>query len=160
MSKPVSKYLKYILVAAVLIGLVIIIFAARNITETVETVDQSSAPKPAAIANDSQVLRKGVFSNADAVHSGSGTASVIQTNQGLVIKFENFKVTAGPDLLVYLTKNNFENTKSPGEFVSLGKLKSTSGEQVYALPDNASEYASIIVWCRAFSVSFTGAVLR
>lgn len=101
----------------------------------------------------------GVFQDADAIHKGSGTATVTETADGPVIVFsKDFKVTPGPDLLVYLSPN--EAASPLGEFVSLGKLKSNSGSQAYNLPDNYKDFKSVTVWCRAFSVKFTYANLE
>ena len=44
----------------------------------------------------------------------------------------------------------------------LGTLKGNIGNQQYALPATLelSDAATVVVWCRAFSVSFGAAVLR
>lgn len=137
------------------------VFAYTNIAEkpavTVDqtplaSIDQSKEPQP------DKVLGTGTFTDGDAVHKGSGTAKVIQTSTGPILKFENFSTTIGPDLFVYLSPNK------PGEplgaFASLGKLKSNTGDQSYILPANLKDYKSVVVWCRAFSVTFTAAELQ
>lgn len=104
-------------------------------------------------------ILQGTFVDADAIHSGAGTAVVTQTNDGPVLVFkDDFSVTAGPDLLVYLSPNAAGDPL--GEFVSLGKLKSNNGEQVYTLPDNYKDYKSVVIWCRAFSTKFSYADLK
>lgn len=103
--------------------------------------------------------RSGTFQDADAVHSGSGTATITETPDGPVLVFsEDFSTTSGPDLFVYLSPN--KSADPLGEFVSLGELKSNSGAQAYNLPDNYQDFESVTVWCRAFGVKFTYANLE
>lgn len=49
-----------------------------------------------------------------------------------------------------------------GNTLYLGSLRATNGSFNYVLPADLrlSEYRSVIVWCRAFSVLFTWADLR
>lgn len=150
-----------------LIVLVVIgggLFALRNVTEKAEVVDQGSKPAAQAIDTKSQAtktLKQGSFINVDGFHKGTGTVQIIKTDQGNIVKFSSdFSVTNGPDLFVYFSKTADENNKDPGDFVSLGKLQKTSGEQVYKLPDNIDGYKSVMVWCRAFKTTFTLAPLR
>ncbi len=56
----------------------------------------------------------------------SGTAQIFLTNTLYMLKLENFSTTNGPDLKVYLSK-----AASPTDFISLGDLKSTNGNQGY-----------------------------
>lgn len=101
----------------------------------------------------------GVFQEVDSVHKGSGTATITQSSGKPVIVFsQDFNVTNGPDLYVYLSPN--ESANPLGDFVSLGKLKSPSGSQAYNLPGNYKDYKAVTVWCRAFNVKFTYANLR
>ena len=102
---------------------------------------------------------QGTFVDADAIHSGEGTAVVTQTNDGPVLVFKSdFSVTPGPDLFVYLSPNAAGDPL--GEFVSLGKLQNDKGEQVYTLPDNYQDFKSVVIWCRAFGTKFSYADLN
>lgn len=107
-------------------------------------------------------LKSGSFNQLDAAHGADGQAVIRQTSQGPVLSFENFNAKPGPDLFVYLSKDQgLNSTRSgPGEFVSLGVLKSTQGPQVYALPENYDEFNSVLIWCRAFSILFSAADLQ
>jgi hypothetical protein len=68
------------------------------------------------------VLRQGLFGKIDFIHQGSGTAKLIQNSDGKhFIRFEDFKVTNGPDLYVYLVADA-ENVDND-EFVNLWRLK-------------------------------------
>lgn len=145
-----------LLVVLILLGTVVI----RNVVlEKVETVSQTGI----TLNKDDikKVQGSGSFVDIDLIHKGSGKAVVLNTDQGVVLKLEEFKVTPGPDLFVYLSKNkNIKETQELGEFISLGKLKSYSGEQMYNLPANYKEYNSVVIWCRAFGVLFSVAELQ
>jgi len=140
------------------------LFAIKNITQKAETIDQGNAPAGVATGTespDTMPLKQGKFIDADGFHKGSGTAQIIRTGQGNIVKFSSdFTVTNGPDLFVYFSKTADENNKDPGDFVSLGKLQKTSGEQTYKLPDNIEGYKSVVIWCRAFKTTFSLAPLR
>ncbi len=148
------------------------VFALTNIGKETETIDQSNTPaaEPAAspdsptdnpAVSSASTLKQGEFMDADGFHKGSGTAQVMKTNEGNIVKFSSdFSVTNGPDLFVYFSKTADENDKDPGDFVSLGKLQKTSGEQTYKLPDNLDGYKSVVIWCRAFKTTFSVAPLK
>lgn len=113
------------------------------------------------IDNSKTPVKSGDFIEIDFVHRGTGKASVYATDKGSILQFENFKVTDGPDLYVYLSKNNLASQSDElGEFINLGKLNSSEGEQSYILPDNYDEYDTVVIWCRAFGVLFSSATLN
>jgi hypothetical protein len=160
-----SKRTTIIGVIALTLGIVSIIgvsaVAYINITneKPVLTVEQNSNITTTEV-NDTypdQAIATGTFKDGDAVHQGSGTAKIVTTSTGPKLLFENFSTIPGPDLFVYLSPN--AANEDLGEFVSLGKLKSISGDQVYDLPENYQDYKTVVVWCRAFSVTFTFAEL-
>ena len=91
----------------------------------------------------------------DGIHNASGKAIVLHLEDGsAVLRFEDFRVTNGPDLYVYLATD-----KSASDYIDLGRLKANSGNQNYDLPAGAdlSKYNNIVIWCKAFSVYFGGA---
>jgi hypothetical protein len=165
-----------LLVVIVLLGAAVGvgIFAYKNISEkpavTVEQDENIAIPKVSNDVNSqndgnisqtpaNEVVLSGQFKDGDAVHSGSGSVQVVQTTDGPVLSFgEDFKVTNGPDLLVYLSPN--PAGEDLGEFASLGALRSNSGAQAYNLPDNYKDYKTVVIWCRAFSVTFSTAELN
>lgn len=105
-----------------------------------------------------KVSYSGEFKDADATHKGSGTLHVAEINNVPTLSFEqNFVVGEGPDLYVYLSKN--ETSQGLGEYVSLGKLTSLNGQQSYKLPDDYQDYKSVVIWCQKFSVPFATADL-
>ena len=64
---------------------------------------------------------------------------------------DNFEITNGPDLFVYLGKDG-EYDKN----ANLGGLKGIVGGQNYLIPREIgiSKYNEVWVWCRAFGVGF------
>jgi hypothetical protein len=95
-------------------------------------------------------------------HTTTGTARVIeQANGSRVLALVDFETDAGPDLFVYVTARTTEGNDVDGA-TRLGALKGNIGNQQYALPAGLElrGAATVIVWCRAFSVSFGAATLR
>ncbi len=111
------------------------------------------------------IVASGQFRDADAVHKGSGDALLYALPDGRhLIRFENFRTTNGPDLVVYLAKHPSPASAddvTDGGFLSLGKLKGNVGNQNYLLPDNIdiSAYGSVVIWCELFGVLFSPADL-
>ncbi len=118
---------------------------------------------PAAAA---AVLAQGEFVDADAVHKGSGNATLYQLPDGShVIRFEEFRSTNGPALVVYLAKH--ANPKNAADvtdngFVNLGKLKGNVGNQNYSIPAGTAidDFNSVVIWCELFDVLFSPAALN
>lgn len=126
-------------------------------------------PPPAAevlteIDKTAAVVARGTFIHADPsdpVHWGKGSVSVRRDS---VFLDENFEVGPGPKYHVYLVPK--APIRRSGDlkdqmFVDLGRLRSFKGSQRYAVPAGVdiSKYASVIVWCEAFSVLITPADL-
>ncbi len=94
----------------------------------------------------------------DGIHDAEGIATEIRLEDGReFIRFENFKVTNGPDLFVYLATD-----KSASDFIDIGNLKANIGNQNYQVPDGTdlAKYNTVLIWCKAFSVLFGSADLK
>jgi len=116
------------------------IFNSASMAQEVTT----EAPNPQAIA--------GQFVDADRFHTGEGSFEIVEEDGQRILQFsEDFNITRGPDLFVWLTKG--DNTK---EFVNLGRLENRKGVQSYVIPEdvNLDDFDRVIIWCRAFSVLF------
>lgn len=141
-----------ILILIVLVGgwLASPLFFDTEISESLEDITGSSSP-------DLETILQGSFVGL-ANHNAVGSAKLLKMGEKHFIRFEdNFDVTNGPDLYVYLGKN--------GEYdpdARLGKLKGSVGSQNYEIPasTDVSGYDEVWVWCRAFSVPFGKAVLN
>ena len=128
-----------------------------SVEETTDAPAESTREKSIA------ATRAGTFVGADPVHQGSGTARIIETNDGAVLQLEDFEVTNGPDLYVLLAENAAPQTHDEfGEYLELARLKGNIGNQRYALPAgmDAGTYSSVVIYCKAFSVVFATATLR
>jgi hypothetical protein len=77
-----------------------------------------------------------------------------------VLTLTEFSTSPGPDLRVRLVPGDSEDGGADGN-VDLGALKGNRGNQQYQLPDgfDPSRSASVVIWCRAFSVAFAAARL-
>ncbi|NND64523.1 MAG: DM13 domain-containing protein [Gammaproteobacteria bacterium] len=109
-------------------------------------------------------LRSGQFVDADRIHKGSGEATIYQlADQSHLLRFEDFRVTNGPALVVYLTKHPSPTSAADVKegYFDLGKLKGNVGNQNYAIPAevNLSDYNSVVIWCELFDVLFSPAAL-
>lgn len=107
--------------------------------------------------NEMHVLSQGVFTGADDAHKGSGSVKFIKIGDRYVLRFEDdFQVTNGPDLYVYLGRNGaYEKT------ALVSRLKGNLGGQNYEIPAgiDVNAYDEVWIWCRAFSTPFASAVL-
>ncbi|MGB3184354.1 MAG: DM13 domain-containing protein [Ornithinimicrobium sp.] len=122
------------------------------------TQERATAEAPAE-EEGPQAIAQGSFGAVD--HPGSGQATVIDTGEGsIVLTLTDFATDNGPDLFVYLVPD----TAGPGSvdgFVDVGSLKGNVGDQQYDVPDDVgvADGWRVIVWCRAFAVTFTEATL-
>ena len=123
-------------------------------------------PMTEAMPEAPGVVSRGRFVDADAAHKGEGTATLYALPQGgHVVRFEDFRVTNGPDLYVYLAKHPSPGTAGDvvdGGYLNLGKLKGNVGNQNYVLPQGSdvSEFGSVVIWCQLFGVLFSPAALE
>ena len=102
----------------------------------------------------------------DSIHKGSGTAIIYRGPDGsLLLRLENFSVTNGPDLHVYLSPH--PNPGRGGQvrtagYVDLGELKGNRGNQNYPIPAGVDIdiQQSVVIYCVPFSVVFSVAMLQ
>lgn len=131
----------------------------------------AAAKAPDQLATDAmpadgpQAIAHGDFIDADAIHKGSGQATLYELPDGSnLVRFENFRTTNGPALVVYLAKHPSPTEArhvSDGGYIKLGKLKGNVGNQNYVVPadTNIDEYNSVVIWCELFGVLFSPAAL-
>lgn len=147
-----------ILVAALLLEL----FYFRFHTYFQKTVVNEAIPMKSVGSVELQTLVKGSFVEVDAVHKGSGTARIILQEGRRYLRFENFRVTNGPDLYVYLSESKTpgNDLKSLDKYISLGLLKGNVGDQNYEIPEPFRDYDTAVIWCQKFGVLFSYAVME
>lgn len=123
------------------------------------------AGPPQAATAQPAVLALGQFGAIDAVHRGEGRVSLLTLPDGSrLLRFDDFKVTNGPDLFVYLSSHPAPRDGSQlhaGAALEVARLKGNIGSQNYELPPglDLSAFRSVIIYCRQFSVVFSTATL-
>ncbi|WP_445452811.1 DM13 domain-containing protein [Flavobacterium sp. 25HG05S-40] len=82
-----------------------------------------------------------------------GEAKIYLENGQHKVQLENFTISDGPDLKVYLSK-----AATPTEFVNLGNLTS---QTVYAIPANVTidDYSHVLIHCQQYNHLFAIAEL-
>ncbi len=112
------------------------------------------APRPQNL-----LLSEGSFRSL--AHPGEGRAQVIDARgRGRFLTLTDFEVDNGPDLRVYLVRGSVDDESDVDGYEDLGALKGNKGNQQYEVPDGAPiRDASVVIWCRAFSVAFASAAL-
>ena len=129
-----------------------------------ENMPEMAEPMPPA---GPVAVASGNFRDADSFHRGQGTATIYRQADGShLLRFEDFRVTNGPDLRVLLAAA--ANPQSRGElqdggYVELAPLKGNIGSQNYEIPpevDPAADGGSVIIYCRPFQVIFSVAPLQ
>ncbi len=87
----------------------------------------------------------------------SGQAKIYLQKGKYYLALENFSTTNGPDLKVYLSQQ-----AEPNNFIKLGDLKSTNGNQVYDIPGmpDFTKYKYALIHCERFNHLFGSAQLK
>ena len=131
-----------------------------------EMMAQMAAMMPEMMAaSGPTAVKQGMFRDADSFHKGEGSATLYALPDGShVLRFEDFRVTNGPDLRVLLASHPDPMSRGnvhSGEYVELAKLKGNIGNQNYPLPEGLSpdDYNSVIIYCKPFQVIFSVAPL-
>ena len=136
--------------------------ADSEVNESMAQMNGGSADQNAV-----QAELTGEFRDADAFHKGSGTATIyeIDATGERVLRFEDFRVTNGPDLRVLLA--NAANPESHSDldesgYVELSELKGNVGPQNYVIPSDfdLSNAQSVVIYCNPFRVVFSVATLE
>ena len=146
-------------IAVVLVGLELFYFKFHTYFQTTEVNEAFPA---AGSDSGPKTIVQGQFVEVDAIHKGSGTARVIEQNSKQYLRFENFNVTNGPDLYVYLSESKTpgRNLESLGRYADLGRLKGNVGDQNYEIPEGFEGYDTAVIWCKQFGVLFSYAAMK
>jgi len=122
--------------------------AAPMVSSVSEPMDEMASESGVAL------FSSGTFEGL-AGHNAEGTAKIIQVNDMTFLRFENFQVTNGPDLRVYITADG--DVKNG---IHLEKLKGSKGDQNYSLVDiDVQVYDTVVIYCQPFGVYFGQAKL-
>jgi len=105
--------------------------------------------------NEFEIIKTGTFEGL-AGHQAEGIAKILEVNGKSFLRFEEFDVTNGPDLRVYLTPNG-----NVHDGVHLDKLKGSKGNQNYSLDDIDTDiYDTVVIYCQPFGAYFGQAKLN
>ena len=121
---------------------------AERQTETAINPSKSSSTA-------SMILARGIFKSQ--AHDVKGDGLVIQNGEDKTLRFENFKTINGPDLRIYLSAD-----LDAKDHIDLGAIRGTEGNINYTIPSGTDQtkYKYVLVWCRAFHVLFSYALLQ
>ncbi len=134
------------------------IFIDSKVNETLPEVSDNEAE-----AKGPKTLSKGTFHGV--AHDAKGNAEILElANGSKILRFTDFEVSNGPDVVVYLSSVNDANdneTVKNSDFVLLSQLKGNIGDQNYEIPGDLDlgKYNSAVIWCRRFGVNFAVAPL-
>ncbi len=140
------------------------LFVRSTVHEAPPARAAASAPSAGAAAGPvvagtaPAIVVTGMLRKVDAVHYGSGQVSILDLAGSRYLRFEGVAIAGAPNMYVYLSDRS---DGQPGTFTDLGPLKATDGSFNYQLPDGLDlrPIHSVVVWCRAFSVTVTYAEL-
>ncbi len=119
--------------------------AAGSPTSVSEGMDESGGLR---------VIKTGSFVGL-AGHHARGDAKILQAGDSQYLRFENFEVTNGPDLRVYVTRDG-----DVKQGIHLDKLKGSRGSQNYALDGiDTAAYGTVVIYCQPFGAYFGEATL-
>ncbi len=113
-------------------------------------------------------ITRGSFVELDRLHSGDGEVAVFKDGDNVIVELQDdFRVDSGPDLFVWLVSEQELGGSIGGvdtnedTFLELGPLNQFEGKQAFEV--TAAEFAkhdyAVVIWCKAFGVQFTNAVL-
>ena len=105
-----------------------------------------------SIAQNSVLKYNGFFVPTSGI-TVAGEAKIYQEGNQYKLQLDNFTITEGPDLKVYLSKSS-----SPNEFINLGNLTAAT---VYAIPQQVdfSQYKYVLIHCQQYNHLFAIAEL-
>ena len=126
---------------------------AKKFPTTVSESMQDMVSKISLTSQNIVFSKQGEFVGLD--HDAKGKAEIISVGKIAFLRFENFQVTNGPDLHVYMTINGDATTG-----IDLGKLKGSIGDQNYDLHGvDTKTYDTVLIYSQPFHVYFAQAKL-
>ena len=125
----------------------VLFFSCEEEGEFTKTIKNSTPVSPIAT-----VLYTGTFAPTSGI-SVDGRAKIISENNNLKVQLDQFSISSGPDLKVYLSKSS-----APNDFVNLGNLTNAT---VYEIPNgvNIEEYTYVLIHCQQYNHLFAIAQL-
>jgi len=151
-------------VLALVIGLVVIDPGDFFLPERATAVNDA-----AELPNGATVLKTGTFAGL-AGHHVTGTVSLVQDEDELLLRFENYEQTQGPDVFVFVTPSETPDSKSEitaGRKVRIdggadGGESTLEGTFSQRLPADVEpdDVRAVGIWCERFATPFGMATLQ
>lgn len=137
-----TKKIIFLLIAVVVLA--VAYYALSPLFITLELNESSPEYTTEIIVDRAEVVD-------NPAHPASGFVSVLDTEAGRVLRYEDFETINGPDLFIYLSTD-----LGATEFVNLGDIRATVGNANYQIPDDVDldKYKYALVWCKRFGVLF------
>ena len=153
-------------VAAVLAAVLLLVFQPWQLFTVTQVHDALPpvGPTPSVASSPPAVqiaeLSRGPFVSYE--HQTTGTARLLRLADGsLLVRLEDLSTSNGPDVRVWLSDHpaTAAADASGGRWLELGPLRANRGDLNYpvAAGTDLSEYRSVVIWCRRFSVAFAAA---
>ena len=116
-----------------------------------ETINQSLVTDTTAVLKFEGTFISGPYGTV------SGLARVYLKEGSYTVALENFNSSNGPDLKVYISKEQM-----PVNFIKLSNLSSTNGNQLYNVPGTPdfTEYKYVLIHCEQYNHLFGSALLN
>lgn len=104
------------------------------------------------ISQNSILKYHGLFMPTSGI-TVTGEAKIYLDGTNYKLQLENFSISEGPDLKVYLSKSD-----TPNQFINLGNLTSAT---VYAIPTQVdfSQYKYVLIHCQQYNHLYAVATL-
>jgi hypothetical protein len=120
---------------------------------------------------DQKLLKTGQFVSLDPAHYAKGSVNLIENGDSVKVTFsDDFETNPdGPDLYVWLVKKQeIKNiaiggvSSQVGDYLDLGPIQSKAGSQAYQISKSelAGKDYALVIWCRAFGIQFSNALLK
>jgi len=118
--------------------------------------------QPTPVLPDAQAIEGGKFAGLNPIQNTTGTITLYRSANGsLLLRFEDFKTTNAPGLVVYLCGTADVKTKddlSKGALeVKLGPLKGSFGNQQYTtIPESLplDRYKSVVIYSESLELIY------
>ena len=137
----------------------IFLFVLNAVLLTTVSCEKEGLLTKSGIANTTLITENAILKftgnlNATSGISGSGKVNIYLDNGTYKLSFENYTISSGPDLKVYLSKT--ANTTS--DFINLG---SANGSSVYTIPQQADllTYKYVLIHCQQYNHLFATGLL-
>ena len=125
-----------------------------------EATEPPADDQPADGQADAEPQRLAVGTFTGIGHQASGMAALYELADGQrLVRLEDVDIQNGPDLFVYLVPQPGQSDDDGA--VNLGRLKGNQGSHNYPVPADVDtdDFATVLVWCRAFATPFASATL-